>query len=488
MRPETAPVVADLCRRLDGLPLAIELAAARIRALPLAEVASRLQGRFGLLTGGGRTAVPRQQTLRATVDWSYGLLGERERLLLDGLSVFAGGWTLQAAEQVCSGDGIGEEEVLDLLTGLVDQSMVIRAAEDGRFRMLETIQDYARARLEESGQAAQTRRRHVAYYLARADRVDPQARTPGSWTWIGGLEPEGGNLLAALDWALQDGDTERALGLAGPLGWYWLMGNQEECRRWLGRLLAVAPASRTGHRARALRAYALVQGFHQPQEAERAARESLSIAEELGDTWGQAIAKLLVVLGAAQRGALSAAARLLDEAEATLHDHAAARRSPGGCAWPSPASSATWLPRSRRASGVCNASGSLGTRGGPRGCWPSWPSRPAGQATSPGRHAATGRRCRWRVSMGMPRPIAGCLEGLAGVAAATGEAEHAARLLGAAADIRERAGVPLLQAERADAEQAAAMARGALGGEGFARAHQQGRMLDVDRMLNHPVV
>src|SRR5512132_893666 len=322
LTPDTAPVVADICRRLDGLPLAIELAAARLRALPLAELAARLQDRLGLLTGGGRTALPRQQTLRATIEWSYGLLTEQERRLFDRLSVFTGGWSLQAAEQICSGDGIDAGEVLDLLTGLVDHSMVTGAAEDGRFSMLETLRDYARERLEASGKAVQIQRRHVAYYLALADQMDPQTHTPGSWAWIGGLEHDGSNLQAALGWALADGDTERALGLAGPLGWYWFMGNQQEGRRWLGRLLEAAPASRTRYRARALRAYALVQAFDQPDQAQRAAREALSITQELGDPWGGAVAKLLIVLSASQAGEASAVVRrLLDEAETTLHDH-----------------------------------------------------------------------------------------------------------------------------------------------------------------------
>jgi predicted ATPase/DNA-binding SARP family transcriptional activator len=208
---EAAPVVAEICRRLDGLPLAIELAAARVRTLPLAELAVRLEDRFRLLTGSGRTAIARQRTLRATVEWSYGLLDDRERLLFDRLAVFSGGWSLEAAEAVCSGDGIDAGEVLDLLTRLVDQSMV-EVAGGGRFRMLETLRDYARVRLEDSGQAAALRRRHFGYYRALADPADP--RVPGSEQWrYPELAPDGDNLRAALTWALDIGGDRQCPGV-----------------------------------------------------------------------------------------------------------------------------------------------------------------------------------------------------------------------------------------------------------------------------------
>jgi predicted ATPase len=314
---ETAPVVGGMCRRLDALPLAIELAAARVRILPLAELAVRLEDRFSLLTGGGRTTVPRQRTLRATVEWSYGLLGERERLLFDRLSVFCGGWSLEAAEVVCSGDGIDPGEVLDLLTRLVEQSMVEVASGGGRFRMLETLRGYATARLEESGQAAAVHRRHLGYYLALADRPDPHV--PGSQHWkYRELAPDGDNLRAALTWALDNGDTDSALGLGACLGFYWFFGNQEEGRRWLSRLLEAAPDARTPQRARALGAYGLVQAFHRTDEAGRAGREALSIHEELGDRWAGATAKLLIVLDLLERGHLPQATGLLEEAEAVF--------------------------------------------------------------------------------------------------------------------------------------------------------------------------
>ena len=171
-----APAVAQICHRLDGIPLAIELAAARVKVLPVEQIASRLDDRFRLLTGGSRTALPRQQTLRALIDWSYDLLSETERTLLRRLSVFAGGWTLEAAEAVCAGDGVDEYDVLELLTHLVDKSLALPEEHDGdvRYRLPETVRQYARDRVLEAGEAAPLAERHLAYCLAFSERAEPE--------------------------------------------------------------------------------------------------------------------------------------------------------------------------------------------------------------------------------------------------------------------------------------------------------------------------
>ena len=174
--------IAEICQRLDGIPLAIELAAARIKVLSVEELRARLGDRFRVLTGGSRVALPRHRTLRATLDWSYGLLAEPERILLRRLAVFVGGWTLEAAEAVCGGDGIPEAEVLDHLAGLVDKSLVILEwrGDAGRYRMLETMRHYATERLAESGETDRLRQRHASFFLAtgrtsRAQAVRPRA-------------------------------------------------------------------------------------------------------------------------------------------------------------------------------------------------------------------------------------------------------------------------------------------------------------------------
>ena len=166
------PPLASVCRRLDGIPLAIELAAARVRSLSVEEINSPLDSRFRLLTGGWRTALPRQQTLRALIDWSYSLLSGQEKLLLDRLSVFAGGWTLEAAESGrCTASDIEEWEVLDLLSSLVDKSMALAETQAGatRYRLLETVRQYARERLQESGETDAVRARHRDWCLAFAE-------------------------------------------------------------------------------------------------------------------------------------------------------------------------------------------------------------------------------------------------------------------------------------------------------------------------------
>jgi len=164
---ENAQAIARLCHHLDGIPLAIELAAARVKVLAAEQIVARLNDRFGLLTSGSRTALPRHRTLRATMDWSYDLLSERERMLLRRVSVFAGGWTLESAEAVCSGDGVEPTEVLDLMTQLTDKSLVVVESRGGaaRYRLLETVRQYGRARLQETGEQEDTAGRHLDFFL-----------------------------------------------------------------------------------------------------------------------------------------------------------------------------------------------------------------------------------------------------------------------------------------------------------------------------------
>ncbi|HZT40750.1 MAG TPA: adenylate/guanylate cyclase domain-containing protein, partial [Chthonomonadaceae bacterium] len=214
---ENASAVARLCCQLDGLPLAIELAAARVRAMPVEQVASRLDDRFRLLTGGSRTALPRQQTLRALIDWSYDLLDESEKCLLRRLSVFTGGWTLEAAEAVCGADG---EDVLDLLTSLVDKSLVVyeEQGDQGRYRMLETVRQYGRERLADTDpEAASVGQLHAEYYLSLAEQAAAQLLGPEQQRWLARLEREQDNLRAVLTRYQQDPDphsADRALRLA----------------------------------------------------------------------------------------------------------------------------------------------------------------------------------------------------------------------------------------------------------------------------------
>jgi predicted ATPase len=168
---QNALAIVEICQRLDGIPLALELAAARARALSIERIAERVNDRFRLLTTGDRTALPRQQTLRAMIDWSFDLLTDREKTVFRRLAVFAGGWTLEAAEVVASGGDVDESDVLDLLAGLVDKSLVMVPAEGGRYGLLETVRQYADERLKEFGEGEEVRRRHLDFYLAFAEKA-----------------------------------------------------------------------------------------------------------------------------------------------------------------------------------------------------------------------------------------------------------------------------------------------------------------------------
>jgi tetratricopeptide (TPR) repeat protein len=278
-------------------------------------VAARLDDRFGLLTGGGRAVDARQRTLRAVVDWSYQLLEEPDRRLLNRLAVFAGGWTVAAAEAVCAGDGV--HDVLDGLFRLVDRSLVVAAAgPPARFRMLETLRAYGWERLAEAGEAAALARRHAAWFRDLAERADGEHGE----RWLRDLDADYDNLRAAMDGAAAGGDHETVLRIAGALGWYWSVFHHEEGRRRLAEALALAPGGPpTPHLAKAMQSATLVDVVLGPSPVTvDAGRRSLELFERLGDRHEAAQSKLW--LGQAELQVLGGgdARRLLQEAEATF--------------------------------------------------------------------------------------------------------------------------------------------------------------------------
>ncbi|MFB9837876.1 ATP-binding protein, partial [Actinoallomurus acaciae] len=224
-----------ICRRLDGMPLAIELAAARLRTMTVTQIADRLDDRFRLLTGGSRTALPRHQTLRAVVDWSWDLLDEPEQVLLRRMSVFAGGATLESVEEVCGDD------VLDALIGLVEKSLVVVDGA-GRYRMLETIRAYSAGRLSQAGEARHVRRAHARHFLGLAETAEPLLRTPDQLEWLRRLDADYDNLQSALRWAIDVSDTALAVRYVAALGWYWFLRGQ----RTEGEELAAAAVALPG--------------------------------------------------------------------------------------------------------------------------------------------------------------------------------------------------------------------------------------------------
>jgi len=316
---EMAPTLALLCHRLDGIPLAIELAAVRMRSLSIPDIYNRLDQRFRLLTGGGRTALPRQQTLRALIDWSYDLLSGSERLLLARLSVFSGGWTLTRAEVVCADDRIEEWEVLDLLSGLVDKSLVLAEESQGaiRYRMLETISQYGAEKLRESGEETMLRERHRDCYLALAEEARANLNGPEQANLLETLEAEHNNLRQAMVFCLQEpGGPPTGLRIAGALSQFWsIRGHSAEARRRFDALLAHPEAQeRTQARALALNGAGIL-AYNQGDYA--AARtlieESLSIRKELQDTVG--VSRSLSNLGliAREQGEYARAHALYEE-------------------------------------------------------------------------------------------------------------------------------------------------------------------------------
>jgi predicted ATPase/transcriptional regulator with XRE-family HTH domain/Tfp pilus assembly protein PilF len=528
--PRNAPAVAEICRKLDGVPLAIELAAARVKMLSPEDIAARLHDRFRLLTGGSRTAPPRHQTLRAAMDWSYDLLTPAERVLLRRLSIFAGGLTLEAAEAVCAGNGIQAADVLDLLSELVDKSLVLAEPVTGehvRYWLLETIRQYGAERLEEAGEAAMLRRRHVAWALALAER------TP-RWTaaQLARLAVEHDNLRAALRSSIADaarGDSGQAsaglrLGAAMWAFWY-AHGYYAEGSGFLAELLRLPVAHVPGP----ARVGALVAAGHlaasqsRYQEAQAFLDESLTLAELLGDQ--QAVARAFHYQGmlAMARGDMAraralaqrslelnrrlgksrrelynllllgridlseedtpAAARRAQESLALAKDledaygvatsleflgRAAARRGELARARELLEQALAWARQLQHPHSMCGPLLALGQLGISRG------------------ETLDARRLLIEAltlanAAGEMYFVADALEGLAG----TAEPERAAQLAGAAAGLRQRLGLPRMVLDRDPVGRWLSATRRALGEARYAEAWQAGVALPLDDAIQY---
>ena len=287
---ENAPAVVEICAHLDGLPLAIELAAARIKLLPPQAMLSRLSNRLKLLTGGACDFPERQRTLRATIEWSHELLDEGEKILFARLAVFAGGFTLEAMESVCDAErDLPLDDALEGASLLLGKSLLRQ--EEGseesepRFSMLETISEYAQERLEESETAEEIRRLHAEFYLALAEEAEPRLRGPEAVTSLGHLETEHDNMRAALSWSLESGEADLGLGLGVALLWFWsARGYWSEGVRWLEEALAKGDAAEAATRAGALFSLGIVLGRQSDfGRAEACHEEALALYEELGD-------------------------------------------------------------------------------------------------------------------------------------------------------------------------------------------------------------
>ena len=533
---QNAATLASICYRLDGIPLAIELAAARSRSLSVEEINGKLDQRFRLLTGGSRTALPRQQTLRSLIDWSYDLLHEPEKQLLQRLSIFAGGWTLAAAEQVCVGDSVGDREVLDLQTSLCDKSLVLVEQNDGhyRYRLLETVRQYARERLLESGGGGAVRNRHLDYFLALAEEAEPKLTGADQQMWLGRLETEHDNLRSALAWSsATGGDAARGLRLSAALSWFWqLRGYLGEARGWFSALLAAAssglPAAERANALNAAGAMAHQQGDYPAARAlheegltlrrtlgdQRGIasslnnlgniaffegdfpsawafhHESLKMRQELGDRHGVAIS--LNNLGAVthEQGDFASARKLYEESlaeqrelgdrqsiAASLNNLGNVAREQGDFA------SAQRLYEESLADhrelgdrqGIAESLNNLGCVARERG------DLPAARALHEESLAI-------RRELGDRRGIAESLEGFADVAFASARPCRAARIWGAAEQLRNVIGAPLQRSECAPYERQVSAARVALGDDAaFDKAWREGRAVTLEQILEYVV-
>jgi predicted ATPase/class 3 adenylate cyclase len=294
-----AAQVVEICRRLDGIPLAIELAAARLRSLSVDSIASRLSDVFRLLAGGDRVALPRQQTLRALIDWSYDLLSPDELALFRRLAAFAGGWTLETAEEVCAGGDVAPESVLDLLTSLVDKSLVAVDIESGRYRLLDTVRQYAQEKLEQSGDDAQTRERHLAWFIAFAEKGRAELVGRDQVQWLQRLDVESKNLLGAYAWCAGRPDGGRqSLQMATAMKQYFHRRGLLALGHGLMTDALAHPGAqaRDAERSRALFADGqLCMAMGQHDKARSQLEESLAIAREIDDR--QRIAAVMQPLG-----------------------------------------------------------------------------------------------------------------------------------------------------------------------------------------------
>jgi predicted ATPase/class 3 adenylate cyclase len=494
VNPENAATVARICWRLDGIPLAIELAAARVKMLTLQQILDRLDDQFRLLTNGGRTALPRQQTLTALIDWSYALLNEKERTLLRRLAVFGRGRTLRAIEAVCAGDGIEQWEILDLLQQLIDKSLVSTELNDdsasARYVLLESVWDYANTKLAESGKASAVASRHLDFFLQIAEKAEPKLLGREQLEWIEKLAVEHGNLRLALDWAVRAPEgVERGLRLAGALERYWeVRTHLTEGRDYCAALLARPEATaRTYARAKALAAAGRL-AFCQDDDASARGllTEAMELYRELGATREAMI--LEAVLGFVEwSDGLPAAARPHFEAvEAYARQHG----------------------ETRMLAMALNGFGSLHADEG------DYARARALKEESIAMYLETGDRwisglqilslvrvqiahgdfaaaevrlaeaAQYAEELGNELSIPYVLEGFGKIAAATGELEHATLLFGASQALRERLGFSSLPpAERPTYDQAMDQMRAGLTPQHFDEIWARGRALSTDAAL-----
>jgi predicted ATPase/two-component SAPR family response regulator len=494
---ENVDAVADICRKLDGIPLAIELATARMGTLSVEQISERLGDSLGFLTTGDRTRAPRQRTLRAALEWGFELLSEPERELFGRLSVFVGGWTLEAAEAVGASGSIETEDVLDLLSRLVQQSLVLAEMEAGenatRYRMLEPVRQYALERLERGGEAHDVRDRHAALFTALATQAHRELRGPNQVAWMQRLTQENDNLRAAITWELSSGDYESAALLGWALWPFWFYrGNQREGRRMVQKALEGEDRLTPDMRIKATLAVAVLaygQGDNDGVSEYMSALLELS-REVGGDSYAEAYARAGLGLVAMNRGDLVAATGQLEQALPLFLEC--------GELWTA-SQTHTWLGTVQLLQGDHERAVARFEEGLALARWTG--DRAAtynalyalGQvALVRGDHELATNSFREGVGlskeMGDLANVAYCLEGLATVAGARAEAERSARLFGAARGLLETIGVPVwtfYKPDRSLYERTMADLRVRLGEAAFEAEFEVGRTMPPGRAIEY---
>jgi predicted ATPase/class 3 adenylate cyclase len=481
---ENSAAVAEICFRLDGLPLPIELAAARIRILSPQAILERLEQRLDLLTGGARDLPLRQQTLRGTIDWSYELLRPGEQKVFARLAAFVGGRSLDAVEAVCSTDRDGGGDLLDSVATLVDNSLLQRTGDiegEPRFLMLETLHEYATERLAESDEAETVRRRHAEYFLALAEQAETELWGPSQVQWLDRLDREHDNFRAALTWASREGEVELEMRLAGALRGFWrIRGHLSEGRRWLEGALAKQGGQSASARAKALYAasvLALRQGDH--STATGLASSGLAVYQSLGDKAGAA--RVLHVLGSVAVGErdFGEARRVFERSGRLARE--AGNKSLLATTVVDLGDVALNEGDYERAAQLFDESlelfRELEDRDGTAVALYNLGSTALHREHFDDAATLFEQSLRLFRELGYREGIAYCLEGLAASAASRENATGAARLLGAADALSEDLGTALEPAERDRHERTAAAVRKRLGEEAFAAAWEDGRAL-----------
>ena len=487
---ENVPALVQVCRRLDGIPLAIELAASRVKALSIEEIAARLHDCFGLLTSGDRTELPRHQTLRATIDWSYDLLVDKERVLLKRLSVFSGGWTLKAAEGVCAGAPIEEAEILDLLSHLIDKSIIpsVERGDETRYRLLETMRQYARQRLAASGEGKALCRAHAEFFLELAEAIEPRINTAERVRWLSRLDVEYDNLRAALRWSAETGHTETELRLCYAVYWFWFhRGYWSEGRGWFCDALERSTGEgRSKARGKAM-AYdgmlAWIMGDH-PAALARLS-ESAAIHREAGDPLDLARALRFLMMELNESDP-AAARRAAEEGVSIYREHA---HHGFDLAMTLASAGIVVLVQGDHPAARAYFEESIALCRKLRDSWAlALPLRNLGiTAFRQGDYEEAASYLKESLSVIRELRekwfISRSLESLAQVLCAQGCHARAARLFGAGEAMREAVGASIMAAYRDDYDRSVVAARAALGDESFRAASAEGRAMTPDQAI-----